>query len=100
MVVPEENEGETSVYHTYIVQTHRRDELKAWLAEQGIETKIHYPTPIPFLKAAESLGYERGSFPVTEQQARRILSLPVYPELTQEQRERVVSTIREFYHAG
>lgn len=94
--VPQEAEHEKCVYHTYVVQTEWRDDLKAYLAQQGIDTKIHYPTPIPFLKSAQSLGYTRGSFPVTEKQAKEILSLPIYPELTQNQLEFIVKTIRRF----
>ncbi|MEK7398065.1 MAG: DegT/DnrJ/EryC1/StrS family aminotransferase [Candidatus Poribacteria bacterium] len=98
--VPVEKEYERSVYHTFVIQAERRDELKGFLASKGIDTKIHYPIPIHLQAAAHSLAYKEGDFPVAEQQAYRILSLPMYPELMQEHLEYVVSVIREFYYAG
>lgn len=96
---PIEREGEYSVYHTFIIQAARRDELLAFLDARGIGSKVHYPIPIHLQKAAESLGYGYGSFPVAEAQAKTILSLPVYPELMPEQLEYVTSSILEFYGA-
>ena len=95
--VPADRPHERAVYHTFVVQAERRDELKRFLAEQGIETAIHYPLPIHLQDAAKGLGYRRGSFPVAERQAERILSLPVYPELTQDQKDWVVTNLRKFY---
>ncbi len=97
--VPTDRPFEKAVYHTFVIQAERRDELKQRLAENGVGTAIHYPIPIHLHKAAEGLGHELGSFPVTERQAKRILSLPVYPELQTEELEYVVQTIREFYQA-
>lgn len=97
--VPEDRPFERAVYHTFIIQAERRDELRRHLAEQGVETAIHYPLPIHLQEAGRSLGYARGAFPVAERQAGRILSLPVYPELTREQLERVAVGIRAFYGA-
>jgi dTDP-4-amino-4,6-dideoxygalactose transaminase len=71
--------------------------LKTYLAGFGIDTAIHYPVPIHFHKAAEKLGYGPGSFPVTELQAQRILSLPVYPELKANELEYVFETISKFF---
>lgn len=96
MILPVEDNGMVSVFHTYIIQYKHRDELKNYLAEKGIDTKIHYPLPIHYQEAAASLGYKKGDFPVTERQAETILSLPVYPELTDEQVDYVAETIREF----
>lgn len=95
--VPRDEPHERSVYHTCIIQAQRRDELKAYLAQKGIETGIHYPIPIHLQKAAVDFGYGPGSFPVTERQARMILSLPVYPELTTENLDYIIKTIKEFY---
>ena len=97
--VPVERPRERAVYHTFVVQAERRDALRAHLEAWGIGTSIHYPTPIHLTAAAEPLGYRSGSFPVTEHQAARILSLPVYPELRAEQRAHVVHAIRDFYRA-
>jgi dTDP-4-amino-4,6-dideoxygalactose transaminase len=95
--VPVEQPHEFCVYHTFVVQADRRDELQHYLDERGIETKIHYPFAIHQQEAARSLGYGPGSFPVAERQVSRILSLPVYPELTDTQLERVANAISSFY---
>ena len=93
-VVPANTEP---VYHTFIIQSDQRDALKAYLAEQGIDTAIHYPIPLHLHESAKHLGYKIGDFPVTERQAGRILSLPVYPELTDEERGAVVKGIQAFF---
>jgi dTDP-4-amino-4,6-dideoxygalactose transaminase len=97
ITVPHDKPYEKGVYHTFIIQTGRRNELKEYLATQGIDTKIHYPVPIHLQEAAKYLGYKKGDFPVTEKQAETILSLPVYPELTDEQVNYVADCIVEFY---
>ncbi len=88
---------EQPVYHTYVIQCDRRDELQAFLAENQIGTKVHYPIPIHLQEAAGNLGYQPGDFPAAEEQARRVLSLPIYPELTRDEKEWVVGAIQEFY---
>jgi dTDP-4-amino-4,6-dideoxygalactose transaminase len=95
--VPVDQGYEKAVYHTFVVQAEQRDALRGFLVDHGVETAIHYPVPIHFQKAAAALGYGPGSFPVAEQQAQCILSLPVYPELGHEDLEYVAGTIREFY---
>lgn len=97
LVAPRDQSFEKAVYHTFIVQADRRDALKAFLAERGIDTAIHYPRPIHLQDAAKPLGKPPGSFPVAERQAGRILSLPVYPELSRSQLDWVAASIREFY---
>ena len=97
--VPSDQPYEKAVYHTFIIQAERRDELKAFLLQEGIGTAIHYPIPIHLQTAAAGLGYGRGSFPEAERQAGRILSLPVYPELTTEQLQCVAGAVRKFYAA-
>ncbi len=96
---PTEHAHETAVYHTYVIQADRRDELKQHLAERGIGSAIHYPDPIHLQESAAALGYRRGDFPVAERQAGRILSLPIYPELTRQELEYVAHSIRAFYGA-
>jgi dTDP-4-amino-4,6-dideoxygalactose transaminase len=86
-----------AVYHTFVIQGDRRDELKAALLSAGVETAIHYPIPIHLMSVGRSLGYDRGSFPVAERQAERILSLPVYPELSEPDRAYVADRLRHFY---
>lgn len=97
MIVPADKENEKAVYHTFIIQTKHRDALKKFLADKGVDTKVHYPIPIHFQKAAKKSGYRKGSFPVTEKQVTTILSLPVYPELTDEQVNYICDKIGEFY---
>lgn len=98
--LPTERPHETSVYHTFVVQADRRDELRRYLATRGIGTAIHYPVPIHLQPAARQLGYRPGAFPVAERQAQRILSLPVSPELRVEEREYVSDVIRGCYACG
>lgn len=94
---PKDKSYEYAVYHTFIIQAQDRDALKEHLAENGIETAIHYPVPIHLQPAASRLGYKKGDFPMAETQAEQILSLPVYPELSKNDLERVVSGIKSFY---
>jgi dTDP-4-amino-4,6-dideoxygalactose transaminase len=94
---PEERSHEKAVYHTFVIRAERRDELRQHLAENGVETAIHYPLPIHLQSAAAELGYGPGSFPEAEEQARSILSLPIYPELEQADLEHVAAAIRRFY---
>jgi len=97
LLVPRDQRHERAVYHTFIVQAERRDALKAFLAERGVDTAVHYPRPIHLQDCAKDLGCKRGSFPVAERQAGRILSLPVFPELGEAGLGIVASSIREFY---
>lgn len=88
---------ERAVYHTFVVQADDREGLREYLSTKGVGTAIHYPVPIHLHKAASSLGYGVGSFPVTERQAGRILSLPIYPELEEHQLEFVVTSLKKYY---
>ena len=97
--VPNDRPFEKAVYHTFVVQADGRDALKQHLAQHGIETAIHYPIPIHLQTAAASLAYGRGSFPVAERQAERILSFPVYPELSTDDLDDITGAIRAFYGA-
>lgn len=97
IVTPYEPPHVQAVYHLYVIRTRKRDELLQYLKEREIEAGIHYPVPLHLQPVYKNLGYARGAFPETEQAARDILSLPMYPELTHAQMERVVDTMREFY---
>jgi UDP-N-acetyl-3-dehydro-alpha-D-glucosamine 3-aminotranferase len=88
--------GNTHVYHVYAVLTEQRDALQQFLAERGIATLIYYPLPLHRQKVFADLGYHEGDFPVAESVAKRILPLPIYPELTGEQVDYVIGAIREF----
>ena len=87
----------THIYHLFVVQSEKRDELMAFLGERGISCGIHYPIPVHLQKAYEDLEYRCGAFPVAEKAADRILSLPMFPELTTEQVDFVCDGIRAFY---
>jgi len=97
--VPGERPMERAVYHTFVIQAERRDDLKRHLRERGVETAIHYPVPIHLQEVAAGLGYGEGSFPLAEEQARSVLSLPVYPELEREELEYVAGAVQEFYRS-
>jgi dTDP-4-amino-4,6-dideoxygalactose transaminase len=97
VVMPLEAKDAKHVYHLYVIRTHRRDELQEWLKSKGIGTGLHYPASVHLQKAYEYLGYKEGDFPVAEECAKQILSLPMFPELTREQIEQVVSEIKTFF---
>jgi dTDP-4-amino-4,6-dideoxygalactose transaminase len=97
---PTDAPGEYCVYHTFVVQADKRDELKRHLENSGIGTAIHYPVPIHLMTVGRRLGHKPGDFPVTERLAGRILSLPVYPELTSDQLDEVADAILGFYKSN
>ena len=96
IVVPAEGERSKAVYHLYVVRTAERDGLKKYLAERQIDTGLHYPLPLHQQKAYSGLDLGNGGLPVSERAAREILSLPMFPGLTEEQQVRVVDGIRGF----
>lgn len=83
-------------YHLYVIEVQKRDKLHRYLSHQGISTVIHYPTPIHLQPAYKHLGYKRGDFPVTEAAAKKILSLPMFPELTNKEIHFVARHIKQF----
>ena len=96
--VPQIPPGERHVFYVYCIRVPRgrRDALRGFLADRGIGTQIHYPVPIHLQQSAEFLGYRKGDLPITERFADEVLSIPMYPELTDEQIDRVTTSIREF----
>ena len=94
VVVPTEAAGAESVCHLYVIRTENRDILRENLVSRGISPGIHYPIPIHLQPAYEDLGHKRGDFPITEAHAQRILSLPMYAELTPESIQHVTRSIR------
>src|ERR1700722_2329615 len=100
VVTPAETPEVESVWHLYVIRSEHRDMLRERLVSEGISASIHYPVPIHLQPAYEDLGYKRGDFPVTEGLAARILSLPMYAELTSEQVQLAAVTIREFMPAN
>ena len=90
-------EGRTHVYHVFAIRTDRRDELHQFLLDREIQNGIHYPVPVHMQPAYQDLGYGPGDFPVSEAVASEILSLPMFPELTESQIDEVTGVIRTFH---
>jgi len=95
--IPVEIDDVYSVYHLFVIQADRREALQQYLLEKGVATGLHYPRPLHLHPAYEQLGYHAGDFPVAEAAAKRILSLPMYPELGERQIRYVADTIKVFY---
>jgi len=94
--IPEEKNSEYNVYHTFVLQTKYRDELKEYLFKNEIDTAIHYPVPIHLQPAAKKLGYKIGDFPVTEEQSKEILTLPINQYLEKTDLNRIISVVNQF----
>lgn len=95
--LPREAGYAESACHLYVVRHPKRDELKKFLDQQGIGCALHYPVPLHLQKCYAALGHKPGDFPVAEKAAGQCLSLPVYPELTEEQLQRVSAVIHDFF---
>lgn len=87
------------VFHVYAIRVQKRAELQAWLASHDIQSGIHYPIPVHLLPAFADLGYKAGDFPNAEMAAAEVLSLPMYPELTADNQQRVVAALSAFAQA-
>ena len=94
VVLPVEAPGRKHVYHLFVIRHKHREELMAFLKSEGIDTLIHYPIPVHLQNAYRHLGLGKGAFPVTEQITSEIISLPMYPELGEEQIRHVSEKIR------
>ncbi|MGJ3238471.1 MAG: DegT/DnrJ/EryC1/StrS family aminotransferase [Anaerolineae bacterium] len=94
--LPTVAEDSTSVWHLYVIRTQKRDQLQQYLADHNISTGIHYPVPIHLQPAYSELSLPEGTFPYSEQYATESLSLPMFAEMTHEQREHVVQTLITF----
>jgi len=86
-----------SIYNQYTIRTARRDELQAHLKAKEIGTAIYYPIPLHLQQCFAYLGYKQGAFPESERASQEVLSLPVYPELTQSQQDEVIAAVRSFF---
>jgi len=91
--LPDVPDDRTAVYHLFVVRAPQRDLLRSFLLEQGIETGIHYPIPLHLQKAFSYLGYKAGDLPQTERAAAEILSLPLFPEMSEADCARVAQII-------
>lgn len=94
---PVETIGRRHVYHVYAVRSRGRDRLRQALAEQGVQSGLHYPIPIHLQQAHSDLGYEEGDFPISEAAAREVLSLPIYPEMSASQLDAVIEAMENAY---
>jgi len=97
ITIPPRKSNVKQVYHTYVILAKQRNKLGAYLAEKGIEAKVHYPIPIHLQQASKYLGYKEGDFPVCEAQAKSIITLPVHQHLTDDEITYVIDNIRRFY---
>jgi perosamine synthetase len=99
VVTPPQGDGDCNpVYHLYVIRCRRRDELRSWLAGKGVETGIHYPEPIhlqPIYR--EMFGFKGGEFPNSEALSRDVLSVPMYPDLSDDEIEFVSDSVHWFY---
>lgn len=96
VITPYEAEYAKHVYHLYVIRTKKRDELKKYLESNGISCGIHYPVPLHLQPAYSRLGLGKGSFSVTEKAAEEILSLPMFPELSEEEISYIAEKVNEF----
>jgi dTDP-4-amino-4,6-dideoxygalactose transaminase len=85
------------IFHQYVVRAHRRDELRSFLADRGIGTEIYYPVPLHLQQSFAYLGYKSGDLPESERAAKEALALPIFPELRDDEQQRVVAAMTEFY---
>jgi dTDP-4-amino-4,6-dideoxygalactose transaminase len=93
---PYERNDSRHVFHVYAIRSNKRAALQKWMEENGVQTGIHYPTPVHMLPAFQDLGYSAGDFPHSERAAGEVLSLPMYPELTADAQKTVIDALLAF----
>ena len=97
IILPFQPDATEHVYHQYVIRHAQRDALKAFLSRQGIQSFIHYPLPIHLQPAYKNLNYVQGDLPVSEMAAKQVLSLPLYPEMSEDSVEMVSRAVIEFF---
>jgi dTDP-4-amino-4,6-dideoxygalactose transaminase len=97
VVLPKTRSKATHVFHQYVIRVRRRDELKAFLRERGVESEVYYPLALHQQPALRSLGYPTGAFPESERAAAEVLAVPIFPQLTVQEQEIVVAAIADFF---
>jgi dTDP-4-amino-4,6-dideoxygalactose transaminase len=97
--LPETTGEGDHIFHQYVIRTEKRDELKAFLLEKGVQTGIYYPLPLHLQECFASLGYRKGDLPEAEAASLTSLALPVFPELKKAEKVYITSSIREFFGA-
>ena len=97
LVLPSERADSRHVYHLYVVRSQRRDELAKWLRERGVATAIHYPYPVHRQPGLAEGSRIPNALEVTERISPEILTLPLFPSMTEEQQEHVIACVRGYY---
>ena len=97
VITPERKSHDIETYSLYMVLCENRDKLLKYLQDKKVDAKIHYPIPLHLQRAAANLGYKEGSFPITESQAKKVITLPVHQFLNEDQLKYMVNCIVEFY---
>lgn len=95
IILPKISEGH--IFNQFTIETGSRDELKNYLEKKGVETKIYYPLALHLQPALKYLGYKKGDFPISEKKTKEVLSLPIYPELENNEQKYIIKNIIEFY---
>lgn len=96
ITLPNEKEDNYHVYHLFVIEYKKRNQLQTYLLEKGIQTIIHYPTPIHLQKPYQDIGHKKGDYPITEKKAEKILSLPMFPEMKKNEIQYVCRSIKDF----
>jgi len=97
IVLPPIPDDRSHVFHQYTVRTNQRDALKKYLAERGVPTMVYFPAPLHLQPAFEYLGCNPGDCPISEQAAKDVISLPIYPELDQSDQDKIIEEIKNFF---
>jgi dTDP-4-amino-4,6-dideoxygalactose transaminase len=97
VVIPKIKDGNETIYHQYTIRSNKRDELRGFLKEKGIDTAIHYPMSLHLQHAFKYLGYKEGDFPEAEKASREVLSLPIHQDLTNDEIDYVIENIITFF---
>ena len=95
--IPEILPGNTHTYHQYTIAVDDRDNLLKYLNDKGIAARAYYPVPLHLQPCYKDLGFPEGSMPIAEELSDKVLSLPVYPELSNEQTDYVIETIKSYF---
>jgi dTDP-4-amino-4,6-dideoxygalactose transaminase len=96
IVTPEPAEYNVHTYHQYTIRVDKRDELLKYLNDNGVSSRVYYPVPLHLQPCYKDLGYFKGDLPVSEEMSDKVLSLPVYPELSEEAVGYIINTVKRF----
>lgn len=96
IILPKVRDGADSIYHQYVIRCREREKLQKFLQENDIQTQIHYPIPPHLAECYRHLGHKEGEFPLTEQYAKEVLSIPIYTGMTDVEQQYVIAKLNEF----